>query len=98
MGDGGQGWCNALLYIFLSPAIRERLILKPLFLFFRPCIRNGSYAKRQSFRHNSTITAVDESRVVYHVNPDHATKIKEVDEKTTLDVRTLHISEENIMD
>ena len=32
MGDGGQGWCNAILYIFLSPKIRERLILTPLYL------------------------------------------------------------------
>lgn len=26
IGDGGQGWGNAILYIFLSPVIRERLI------------------------------------------------------------------------
>lgn len=26
IGDGGQGWGNAILYIFLSPIIRERLI------------------------------------------------------------------------
>ena len=26
VGDGGQGWGNAILYIFLSPVIRERLI------------------------------------------------------------------------
>lgn len=32
MGDGGQGWCNAILYIFWSPKIRERLILTPLYL------------------------------------------------------------------
>lgn len=25
MGDGGQGWGNALLYIFLSPVIRQEL-------------------------------------------------------------------------
>lgn len=31
MGDGGQGWCNAILYIFWSPKIRERLILTPLY-------------------------------------------------------------------
>ena len=26
IGDGGQGWGNAILYIFLSPVIRQRLI------------------------------------------------------------------------
>ena len=26
VGDGAQGWCNALLYIVLSPKIRQRLI------------------------------------------------------------------------
>ena len=25
IGDGGQGWGNAILYVFLSPTIRERL-------------------------------------------------------------------------
>lgn len=26
IGDGGQGWGNAILYIFMSPVMRERLI------------------------------------------------------------------------
>ena len=26
IGDGGQGWGNAILYIFLSPVIRQRLL------------------------------------------------------------------------
>lgn len=30
IGDGGQGWGNALLYIFLSPNIRRRLFGEPL--------------------------------------------------------------------
>ena len=25
IGDGGQGWGNAILYVFLSPTIREKL-------------------------------------------------------------------------
>jgi G protein-coupled receptor 157 len=29
VGDGAQGWCNAILYIFLSPTIRRRLIVDP---------------------------------------------------------------------
>ena len=29
VGDGAQGWCNAILYVFLSPTIRKRLILNP---------------------------------------------------------------------
>ena len=28
VGDGGQGWGNAILYIFLSPMVRERLIIE----------------------------------------------------------------------
>ena len=30
VGDGGQGWGNAVLYIFLSPVIRSRLFIEPL--------------------------------------------------------------------
>ena len=29
IGDGGQGWGNAVLYVFLSPVIRKRLIKRP---------------------------------------------------------------------
>lgn len=29
VGDGGQGWGNAVLYIFLSPVIRSRLFKDP---------------------------------------------------------------------
>ena len=29
VGDGGQGWGNALLYVFLSPVIRKELIFWP---------------------------------------------------------------------
>ncbi len=29
IGDGGQGWGNAILYIFLSPSIRQRLFGEP---------------------------------------------------------------------
>ena len=31
MGDGGQGWGNALLYVFLSPVIRKELVFGPFF-------------------------------------------------------------------
>ena len=30
VGDGGQGWGNALIYIFLSPTIRKQLFIYPL--------------------------------------------------------------------
>jgi G protein-coupled receptor 157 len=30
LGDGAQGWANAILYVFWSPKIRKRLILNPL--------------------------------------------------------------------
>ena len=29
IGDGGQGWGNAILYIFFSPVIRARLFKEP---------------------------------------------------------------------
>ena len=29
IGDPGQGWGNAILYIFMSPVMRERLFCKP---------------------------------------------------------------------
>ena len=29
IGDGGQGWCNAILYIFFSPTIRRKLFGAP---------------------------------------------------------------------
>ena len=29
IGDGGQGWGNAILYIFFSPVIRSRLFKEP---------------------------------------------------------------------
>ena len=35
VGDGGQGWCNGILYILLSPNIRQRL----LSILFSPLTR-----------------------------------------------------------
>ena len=29
VGDGAQGWCNSILYVFLSPKIRRRLFGLP---------------------------------------------------------------------
>lgn len=34
VGDGAQGWANAVLYIFLSPVIRNRLCINP----FNKCL------------------------------------------------------------
>ena len=30
IGDPGQGWCNAILYIFFSPIYRRKIIIAPL--------------------------------------------------------------------
>ena len=38
IGDGGQGWCNAILYILFSPNIRRRLVLLLSTPFLR-CVR-----------------------------------------------------------
>ena len=35
IGDPGQGWGNAILYIFMSPMMRERLFCKPCRRSFR---------------------------------------------------------------
>ena len=40
VGDGGQGWSNALIYIFLSPTIRRQL-------FFYPFVRLIFYISRK---------------------------------------------------
>jgi len=29
IGDGGQGWANAILYIFSSKTMREKMIVNP---------------------------------------------------------------------
>jgi len=29
LGDGGQGWANAILYIFSSKIMREKMIVNP---------------------------------------------------------------------
>ena len=29
IGDGGQGWGNAILYVFLSPTMRQKLFTDP---------------------------------------------------------------------
>ena len=30
IGDPGQGWGNAILYVFMSPVVRKQLITNPL--------------------------------------------------------------------
>ena len=40
IGDPGQGWGNAILYIFMSPVVRKQLITNPL----RKLIRNTGRA------------------------------------------------------
>ena len=39
IGDGGQGWSNAILYIFLSPTIRRQLFVQPLIRLLQFSIR-----------------------------------------------------------
>ena len=35
IGDGGQGWGNAILYVFLSPTIRHKLFGEPCAILLR---------------------------------------------------------------
>lgn len=39
IGDGGQGWSNAILYIFLSPTIRRQLFVQPFIRLLQFAIR-----------------------------------------------------------
>lgn len=54
IGDGAQGWVNALLYIFWSPKIRQRLIINPLGTF---CFAIATRLAPSS-RFPNTLTAV----------------------------------------
>ncbi len=51
IGDGGQGWGNALLYIFLSPSIRKRLFGEP----FNKCLL-ATEEKLQGLLETETLT------------------------------------------
>lgn len=41
VGDGGQGWSNVILYIFLSPVIRKQLFFYPVIRALYFCLRKA---------------------------------------------------------
>ena len=52
IGDGGQGWCNAILYIFWNRKICERLIMNPFRMIY---LHVGEYVLHSgSASHNTT--------------------------------------------
>ncbi|XP_019849009.1 PREDICTED: probable G-protein coupled receptor 157 isoform X2 [Amphimedon queenslandica] len=98
-GDGGQGWCNAILYIGLSPSIRERLILRPLYSCLRFFIRKRSHSKSvqgqstRNFIGTSTVTSCDDTKVIYHSSPPPPDVEEKIDENTPIIENSLHISD-----
>ena len=54
VGDGAQGWCNAILYIFLSPTIRRRLILDPCNRCLNATIERAAVLMESDTRTNTT--------------------------------------------
>lgn len=44
IGDGGQGWSNALLYIFLSPTIRRQLFVLPFLRLLHFSIKKSGFS------------------------------------------------------
>lgn len=44
IGDGGQGWSNALLYIFLSPTIRRQLFVLPFLRLLHFSIKKAGFS------------------------------------------------------
>lgn len=68
VGDGAQGWCNAILYVFLSPTIRHRLI-------FDPCNRclNAAIERAAELLESDTRThATERSRLLSHTDHRHS--------------------------
>lgn len=47
IGDGGQGWSNALLYIFLSPTIRRQLFMLPFIRLLQKLMANKEQKQQQ---------------------------------------------------
>lgn len=47
IGDGGQGWSNAILYIFLSPTIRRQLFVQPFIRLLKFSIRKIGKTRTQ---------------------------------------------------
>ena len=53
VGDTGQGWGDAILYILFSREIRKRLFLNPLKQILQKCCSVGKYIRRvNQQRHN----------------------------------------------
>ena len=57
VGDGGQGWVNAVLYIFFSPKIRNRLF-ESLMSLFCDCAYEATKILRVQSQRRTSFTSV----------------------------------------
>lgn len=59
VGDGGQGWGNAILYVFLSPVIRSRLFKEPLEDCFDNVLEKYQNFRKQDKCHQTSVYSQD---------------------------------------
>lgn len=69
VGDGAQGWCNAILYILLSPTIRQRLILDPCNKCLNITIEKASLLLESDTRSHTTTDHSERSKVIQRNTP-----------------------------
>ena len=66
IGDGGQGWCNAILYILLSPLMRRKLCGEPC----ESCLHCAEEKLQKMLESdtNTRVNLVEERAVVSEIN------------------------------
>ena len=74
IGDGAQGWGNAILYIFLSPTIRRRLIINPCNRCLNTAMERAAILLESDSRSHSTTTARAERSILGHTDTKRVTK------------------------
>ena len=79
IGDGGQGWGNALLYIFFSPRIRKRLFGEP----FNKCLLTTE-EKLQALLETDTATSQKSIQVSHKNERMSSVATSEVEERESI--------------
>lgn len=75
VGDSGQGWGNAVLYIFLSPKIRTRLFCDPCQACLRVCGRKLQVVGQRLS--SVGVHRLDESHSTSSSQPQHAGPVEQ---------------------
>ena len=68
IGDPGQGWGNAILYVFMSPVVRKQLITNPLRKLIR---KTGSHATAATMREKKDPTRNKIGKRNFKMNPGY---------------------------